>query len=52
MADTNIKLGTIEVEKLVNGCYQINDEDKMGLMQNNTHLQSVNCDFPELIDGT
>lgn len=50
---TDRELGKIEVKKLVYGYGNISESNtKIGMMENNTHLQSVDCNFPVLKDGT
>ena len=50
---TDRKLGIIEVKNLVYGYGYISESNtKIGMMENNSHLQSVDCNFPVLKDGT
>ena len=48
----NTKIGIIEVTKLSTGNYPSSDSSGCtGLMQGNTYLEKVNCQFPVLING-
>ena len=48
----NTKIGIIEVTKLSTGNYPSSDTSGVkGLMQGNTYLEKVNCQFPVLING-